>query len=144
MEMECAFCHTPIAPDRVRRHAKFCGFECKQARDKEKYRVRNERTGFDPTTVGTLSELRVAVDLMMKGYYPFRALSPGSPCDLAILAGNRAYRVEVATSYKTWTGKINVPSQKLKHPEKYDILAMVVGQDIVYRPALDQLIPTKT
>ena len=54
--------------------------------------------GLPPPTLGALSELQVAVDLMAKGYHVFRALSPDCPCDLvAFRPGEPPVRIEVMT-----------------------------------------------
>jgi len=43
-----------------------------------------------PSTVGAMAELCVAADLLRHGFEVFRAVSPHSTCDLAVLKGNAA------------------------------------------------------
>lgn len=79
-----------------------------------------------------MSELRVAVDLMDKQYEVFRSISPACSCDLAILKGNKLIRVEVTTGTKAYTpGNITHPP---KDASRYDVLAVVIGDSIVYKP----------
>jgi len=51
----------------------------------------------NPSDRGTWAEMIVAADLLALGYHPFRAISPGAPCDFLILADEIVLRIEVRT-----------------------------------------------
>lgn len=80
-------------------------------------------------TVGAISELVVAVDLLRKGYEVFRALSVNASCDLAIIKDGVLLRIEVRTAH---TNKNGAWGSNPKH--RADILAQVVGNEIKYTP----------
>lgn len=85
-----------------------------------------------------MSELKVAVDLLSRGYGVFRALSPSSPCDLAILQDSKLIKVEVKTGHYTSAGKVFRPYLS---NHNYDILALVMADDkIIYEPSLDTIL----
>ncbi len=44
---------------------------------------------------GVISELRVEVDLLSKGYHVFRSESPGCPCDIVAIRNGECIKVEV-------------------------------------------------
>lgn len=110
---------------------KYCCLGCR-------YQARNDGytkhcSGLSPGTVGALSELKVATDLLEKGYEVFRSLSPACSCDLAVLKDGKLLRVEVTTGNLVG-GKLYSP--KTKGQEAYfDILAIVNGfnNEITYR-----------
>ena len=89
-------------------------------------------------TSGAIHELRVAVDLMSRGYAVFRALSPHSPCDLiAYLPGRVPLRVEVRSAHRSpYTGVVQRPA-RMGEDHRFDVLAMVLLNDIVYDPSLE-------
>lgn len=80
-----------------------------------------------------MHELLVALDLMRKGYHVFRALSPACPCDLAVVSGGTTYRIEVTSGYRAKNGRVATPADKAKQSHKYDVLAIVVDGEIIYR-----------
>jgi hypothetical protein len=85
----------------VMNHAKYCSRECKNKRalqwtGRYVYGGASIPTG----TVGAISELAVAADLMRKGYAVFRALSPSCWCDLIAHKDGVMFKVEVRTAYK--------------------------------------------
>lgn len=93
-------------------------------------------------TVGAISEMVVAVDLMKKGYAVFRSLSPACFCDLMAVKGDSSLRVEVKTGYESETGRVHFP----KSNRPFDILATYVreterivyyGQDYKPSPLLE-------
>src|SRR5207244_171702 len=51
--------------------------------------------GLPSSTVGAISELRVACDLLEKKYEVFRAISAACSCDLAVLKNGKLLRIEV-------------------------------------------------
>lgn len=81
--------------------------------------------------IGTISELRVACDLFLRGYYAFRAMSPHCPCDLIGLRKGELTTFEVRTANVTGTGKISC--DKSKHA---DVLAIVLADKIIYEPPI--------
>lgn len=89
-------------------------------------------------TVGALHELKVAADLIERGFHVFRALSPSCECDLAFIENRRLFRVEVTTGYRNvQSGKLIFPPHS---PDRYDVLAIVIeGKQIIYQPELTPL-----
>jgi len=58
-------------------------------------------------TVGAIGELRVAIDLMSKGFDVFRALSPAASCDLLVMKEGKLFDIEVKSAARSpVTGKI--------------------------------------
>jgi hypothetical protein len=87
-----------------------------------------------PSTTGAIGELRVSTDLLEKGFDVFRSLSPSASCDLAIIKDGAFKRVEVRTSYFSRDGSIHCD-----RTGNYDLLAMVLPNQIVYDPPLPPL-----
>ena len=83
-------------------------------------------------TTGAIQELRVAADLLIRGYAVFRSLSPACSCDLAVIKDKKLIRIEVASAYILKTGK----AYFAKHnKDLYDIMALVFKDGrIEYRP----------
>ncbi len=93
----------------------------------------NPKPSLSNNTSGVVGEYRVIIDLLVQGYEIFRACSPSCSCDLAILKNGKLLRLEVTTGKYTTTGKFSTP----KHvSEKYDIIATVLHDKIVYNPPL--------
>lgn len=86
-------------------------------------------------TTGAVSELRVAADLLERGYEVFRAVSPSCSCDLAVLKDGKLVRVEVRTGYESPTGRRHL-GISLDERHRYDIAAGVFPSEIVYSPSL--------
>lgn len=86
-------------------------------------------------TLGAISELRVAADLMTRpGVSVFRALSPNSPCDLVLMKdANYLVRVEVTTGRYGENGKIYCTDKRPGYRAKYSLLAIVLPDRIVYK-----------
>ncbi len=68
-----------------------------------KYRLQknhdaNPPLGITTGTMGAIGELRVAAELLSKGYEVFRAVSPACSCDLAVLKNGQLLRIEVRTA----------------------------------------------
>jgi len=79
---------------------------------------------------GAANELRVAADLMMRGYTVFRALDGRASCDLIALEDNPAkfpIRVQVRTGQVSKSGRVTVG----RHGT-HDLLAIVAGGAILY------------
>ena len=137
MERICAICSKSYLAKR--QNQKYCSRECRLEADRRRFT--KVALKLPPSTIGTLSELRVAIDLLNKKYEVFRAMSPSCSCDLAILKGGKLLRIEVTTGHY-YTGKIKnglVANAHQKKSPKYDILAVVSqdGKEIIYYGDLD-------
>lgn len=131
----CAQCQMPMSERRAKRHAKYCSAECDRLDKMKRFRLYNpiQNPSVSCGTLGTISELRVSVDLLGKGYSVFRALSPSCSCDLVILKGSKLVRVEVTTGAYSITGKLQFP----RHDQQnLDVLAIVLANQIIYRGEL--------
>lgn len=129
-QQECKECHKTFITRRP--HQIFCSKKCQRNFHKKGYRARNPKSGLTSATVGAISELRVAIDLMFRGYATFRALSPSCPCDLAVLKDGKLLRIEVTSGYYSDKGKLYCNHHDSK---KYDVLAVVTQEEIVYIPS---------
>lgn len=88
-----------------------------------------------PASVGAISELTVASDLMIKGYSVFRALSSSAPCDLICF---RADTPSIVLKIEVRSAKLN-KSGAMQYgppiPGRYDHLALCLPDGkIVYIP----------
>lgn len=133
MKKKCLQCNKEIKSQRT----KFCSNECYRINTRVRYHRYNPFKGKTSTTTGAISELRVAVDLLVKGYDVFRALSPSSPCDLAILKDYKLLRIEVRTAHKTASGSV-YHRKPLPEDDKDNIdhYAWVLPKEIIYDPEL--------
>jgi|CXWL01.1.fsa_nt_gi predicted nucleic acid-binding Zn ribbon protein len=82
-------------------------------------------------TVGAMSEMIIAIELMKKGYAVFRALSAACFCDLVVSKGNSIYKIECRTGY------LNMQSKSLAYSTKVrgdiDLFAVYVYTDNTIR-----------
>ncbi len=121
----------PKRPDR-----KYCGRQCALKGATREYQKRNPRLGVPAGTVGAIHELLACADLLRKGFDVFRALSPSSSCDAAIIANGKLYRIEVTTGCFSASGKIQHPLKR----NGFDILAIVFKSgEIQYVPSLKEV-----
>lgn len=130
---KCLICGS-LYQSRIK-HQKYCSHECRLKAGRNAY---TKVSGNLPTgTVGALSELLTSVDLLLKGYEVFRAISPACSCDLAVLKNHKLLRVEVRTGFYRGT-KLCVNTASIGG-SKYDILAIVdlVKNQIIYRGTFD-------
>lgn len=132
MSDACVICGNPLGKGKQ----KYCSFECRREGQRRNYQLLNPFLGINRSTTGAISELRVAVDLMSKGYHVFRAMSPACPCDLIIFKESSPSRVQVRTSYMTPSGKVYAHRDKRDHTKKIDVYAFVLSDRIVYEPSL--------
>ena len=131
---KCLFCRKGIPEHRQRMGAHFCCPDCKKFYLRERYHLANPgKQGISSSTIGAISELKVAVDLLLRGYHVFRAMSSACPCDLAILKDNRLLKIEVKTAHYTPKGTAFAPSTE---GNQYDVLAVVLHDKIQYEPDL--------
>lgn len=138
----CPICNSSFESF-AKMNQKYCSLHCGNMATHKKYRKANplsieEQNGIKLScgTKGTLSELKVAVDLIEKGYEVFRAVSPASPCDYAIMKNGKLLKLEVKSRYYSSAGNVfKLP------PHKADILALVYPDNkIKYFPLLEGLI----
>jgi hypothetical protein len=132
----CINCSGNIPSHIVRRTkgaAKYCDPSCMQEYRRKLYAGQNTIWGVASATVGAVNELRVSVDLVVRGYAVFRALSPACPCDLVVLHDGRVFRVEVTTGHRSVTGNLQYPK---KDPMLYDVLAVVCRTPLFTSPKL--------
>mgnify|MGYP001607408067 CR=1 FL=1 len=93
-------------------------------------------------TRGAVSELRVAVDLLERGYEVFRAVSQACSSDLIALSSGQILRIEVRTGARySPTGSLSFPrngtGNDKRSEECLDHYAVVVhGEPVIYIPEL--------
>lgn len=135
----CVWCKKEISPTRLP-FVKYCSLTCSKLKARHDYHSKNGTVkGEIPSlTVGTISELVVAVDLLSRGYGVFKALSPSSCCDLAVLSGRLLIRVEVTTGHYSASGKPTYlrAKERQRENDRYDILAVVLTDQVLYIPPL--------
>jgi hypothetical protein len=136
----CGYCRKALPRER-RTNRVYCGGTCRSAAgiqrgiEAGRLPVRSERAdGLNAGDAGALAELVVTVDLMRRGWHVFRAVSPASPCDLVIVRGATIRRVEVRMARKTSLGEFQAWTSRVCQ-DRHDVLALVCGVEIEYRPA---------
>ncbi len=122
----CVVCGESISPDRGRNEI-FCSAICRQEKDQQK-RDRVKTTAFR----GAISELRIAADLLDRGYYVFRSLTLHCQCDLvAWRKDGPLLRVEVKLTEGNLNSK-NSRARKMADRNTYDVLAVCCKDTITY------------
>ena len=91
------------------------------------------RRNVNTSHIGTLGELLVSVDMMRRGYQVFRALSPGSSCDMLVLKNNEVLRVEVTKGSRHTKDQTKLWWPK-HAPERYDIIAVWEDNGLITYP----------
>lgn len=85
-------------------------------------------------TVGAISELVVAVDLLRRGHETFRALSAACGCDLVAFVDGRAVRIEVRSGQENRDGTFSC-AFGVKDTGRADMFAVVLREtEIIYWP----------
>ena len=109
---------------------KYCSVSCRsEAQRKDGWRTNPLRQyGLSCGKMGAYQELRVCMDLMLKGYEVFRAVSPSCSCDLIALKNGKCSRVEVKTGYINKAGEL-YPKTSM---ENCDIFASATPDRIIY------------
>ena len=128
----------PGVPGRTRR---YCNVRCKASAKRRRQRhFRVEAPlGVAASTAGAIGEMMVAADLLRRGLSVYRAVNPDSACDLIVMVGPEAVRVEVTKGYR------QTPGSKLRErtghaADRYDVLAVWSPDGTIrYRPELDHL-----
>lgn len=129
----CETCQTTFHT--ARNSQVYCSKKCLQ----EKYRsaVPPDLQTIGRGAKGTYGELLVSADLIKKGWYVYRALSPHSPCDLIAVKGQLIKRIEVTLGKRVTEGKISFNPHN-DTATGFDIVAVVIANDnsVVYIPEL--------
>jgi len=128
----CDNCGDPIPEKRLRKGARFCKDECRAEFHRNRFGAENPKAKYASPTVGTISELLVAADLLRNGFAVFRAMSPACDCDLIVMRGRKLCRVEVKTAYKALNSEKLYVS--IKDRTLFDVLALVRHGQIQYEP----------
>jgi Holliday junction resolvase-like predicted endonuclease len=81
-------------------------------------------------TVGDIGELRVAADLLARGYDVFKAVCRNCWTDLIVRIDGKLLSVEVKTGHRTPSGKLRYP----KPQAGSDVIAVVLPNEIIYLP----------
>ena len=138
MKKFCVVCGKELGIDKL----KYCSYECSINAARKRYKEANPDTfkGKNTATTGAISELRVAVDLLAKGYDVFRALSPSCPCDLAILKDGKLLRIQVRTGAISPSGKLYGVTDKRDDRNSIDVYANALPHKIIYEPLLESFI----
>ena len=119
-QRECKQCGAPLI--RKNKSAVYCSIKCRQKFYSNLYSGRNIKHNIPAGSVGAMHELLVAADLLKNGFNVFRAVSPCSPGDLAILREKQLLIVEVTTGTRTSTGALMYPPHT---KGTHDIIAIV-------------------
>lgn len=133
---KCENCQEVISTDRpFYNNRKFCSKRCSRI----KYGYLGNRLNLETGTLGAMSELIAAADLIARGYEVYRALSPSSKSDLVVIKDGVIKRVEVRTGYRYKTSHDLFFSKDRCHS---DMFAVVVSPgvsaetEILYVPEL--------
>lgn len=117
------------------RRTKFCSNPCRRRAYHERTYIPSPHSHLDRAAVGAAGEMRVAADLVLKGFSVYRAVSPHSSCDLLALRGDRSWRIEVRTGRNSKRGKPFWPKAK-RDKGRYDVMVVVLDDRLVYIPEL--------
>ena len=126
-----------LIPKTRRAATKWCSDKCSNsAREEEidKHFGITRIRGLSSGSVGAVGEMRVAIDLLVKGYEVFRSISPNSSCDLIVCKNGDVYRIEVRTGRPNLNGELVCTRKGLLEG---DVLATIDHSGrIIYKPAL--------
>lgn len=107
-------------------NTKTCSSECRNIRNNI-ISGRKSKSDMPCGTVGAVSEMAIAIDLMRNGYSVFRALSPACFCDLIACKDDKTLKIECRTGYRhPFSNKIHYPK---KMYAEIDLLAVFVHHD---------------
>lgn len=125
---KCATCFKVF--DSQQPHAQRCSNDCRRKYALSNTNRNSHLPGISSGTVGAMSEMRIAVDLMEHGYAVFRALSPSCYCDLIATKDGKIYRTEARTGYISNTQKEWFPKSKRKDVDLHGVY--YGNQDVVW------------
>lgn len=132
MDWTCLNCGRELIQHDGRR--KYCNAKCRERLKSRKYHDANPKLPHPSSgRTGTLSECKVLVDLLSRGYDVFRSVCSSSSCDLMVTRNGKMFRVEVTTGHYVAKDKrlITYPRH---NPANYDIMAIVLPDKITYLP----------
>lgn len=92
----CKVCGTPFKPHSPQNV--YCSIPCVK-KNADLIKVPSGVYDLASGTVGAISEILVAIDLMKKGWDVYRGLSPASYCDLIAIKGEATLKLEVRTGF---------------------------------------------
>ena len=117
----------------------YCSNKCRKEHAKFIYKEKNSGLNVCSATIGAIGELRVCVDLLIKGFNVYRSVSPACSADLVITKEGRLYRIEVTTGYFDAKGNI-INNKKYADQSKFDVVAIAFKNgEIKYVPNLEEL-----
>jgi hypothetical protein len=120
---------------------KICSPECRK-REQIKYKrsAYGENYKLSASTKGALSEMIVCSDLLKRGYYVFRSITPNSPYDVVAEKNGRTYRVEITTGRRGISGSLWYNKHNDRR-DRFDVVAVwsPLENEITYTPELDEL-----
>jgi hypothetical protein len=106
----CVICESPFVTFQFR--ALTCSSDCHRKRKAQTSGREAWQTDIPSGTVGAITELVIATDLMKRGYSVFRALSPACFCDLIAINDNEHLFVEARTGYRApKSGNLSYPKK---------------------------------
>jgi hypothetical protein len=114
----CPTCGTEFETTNPRKQ--YCTPLCRPSIQRTNAFYKDIKIALPSGTVGACGELLAAHDLLLRGFFVFRSMTPNSPVDLLILNAQDIYTVEVKTGYKRANGTMTCTS----HPHDCDILAI--------------------
>lgn len=107
---------------------------CAKCRYKRDYQVVSSHPALSSPVVRAINLSLVQADLLSRGYSVYVSLAPTESGSLLMRNSHGLHQtVCVRTGYKLPTGAINVK----RGDTNADILAIVINQDVVYEPPLD-------
>jgi len=127
---QCKFCGGDFSTGIIRQ--KYCSKECNQA-DKNKMRsdiTPSWQKNIPTSLLSQASEFVVLLDLIKKGYEPFRPVRSKMPFNILLEVDGKMIKIEVKTAHNI-NGKYVTTKRG-----KYDVLAKVVHEEnlIIYEP----------
>ena len=133
--MICEGCKKDFLPRR--RNQRFCAPMCQRTTNRP---ADNWRSEVGAGVSGAYAELSAAGELLRRGFWVFRNVSPHGPCDLIALKSGRAIRVEVKTQVPY--ARVLPKSKNYTQGIDYDVLALV-GYDntVTFHPTLEEFEP---
>lgn len=96
-----------------------------------------QRVRISHATYGAAIELIVCSDLLCRGYEVFRSVSPNCSCDALVQKDGRIQRVEIKAGLYDAEDSIITSQAKPPDPSRFDILAIVAENEILYCPGID-------
>lgn len=133
LKYSCSWCKKTISNPKSNK--RFCSRICKNQKYGEVKKA-HKAVELSTGTSGAIAELLAGADLLQRGFAVFRALSPSSPCDLAILYDGKLLGIEVRTGYRCVEGNQEIRFSK-KFQNGADIFAVYCPvEDIFYYEAI--------